>query len=66
MMLAVFCWFGIFFRLLVELFFASGRAEIIRLPIVFGFVGGCLGVDVHAAYGIFYHREVLFWAIRIT
>lgn len=53
------CLTGIFGRLLVECPLAASRAEVIRLPLVIGLASGLLGIYVHAAHGIFYHRMLL-------
>jgi hypothetical protein len=65
MVLVVLLRLEVFFWICIEFPFASSRAEIIRLPLVFGFASGGLGINVHATYRIFYHNEVLSW-IRMT
>ena len=44
----------ILFRLLVEGLLASERAEVIRLPVVFGRAGGSVGINIHVAYRVMY------------
>jgi hypothetical protein len=50
--------FGVFFRIFVEGLLAAVRAKMIGLVLVIALVGSGLGVNVHAANGVyyFYHR----------
>jgi hypothetical protein len=41
-------------RIMIELLFALGAAEVIRLPFVLGMPSGGSRVHVHAAHGIFH------------
>ena len=66
MMLTVFCRFDIFFRFCVKGPFASGRAEIIGLPLVFRFTGSSFGVNIHTTYGIFKHGCYLLFGSMIA
>ena len=65
MVLVVILRLEVFFRICIEFSFASGGAEIIRLPFIFGFAGRALGIYIHTTNRIFYHREVLSW-VRMT
>ena len=42
-------------RVLIERFLAAGRAEVIGLPLVLGFAGGRLWIDLHAADQVLHH-----------
>ena len=44
----------VFLRILIKRPLAPRSAEIIGLPLVFGFSGGCLGINFHTTYGIDY------------
>lgn len=64
MMVGVFVGFSkILLGFLVKGFLATERAEIIRLPLVFGYTGSGGGIDIHVANGIVYsgsHKRVSF------
>ena len=51
--------FDVLFWLFIEGFLATIRAEIIRLSFVIGLTSRSLGINVHAANGIFYHESHL-------
>jgi hypothetical protein len=51
--------FDVLLWLFIESLFATSRAEIIRLPLVFGFASSGLGINVHTANGVFYHQSHL-------
>ena len=48
-------------RTMIELLFAFGAAEVIRLPIVLGVSSGNGSVNVHAANGIFHNGGAAHW-----
>jgi hypothetical protein len=41
---------------LVEGFLTARRAEVIGFALVFGLASGGLGVNIHAANGVFFHK----------
>ncbi len=45
----------IFLRILIEIALASGRAEVIRLALIFRFARGRFRINIHSTYWIFLH-----------